>query len=114
MSQRLGISGTTARTFLTSEITPLLALVDSSAASLGYKPGDTLVIEFSDGKRRELVLGGYLHNPTGFPYSLAQLVTAFVTPDTMEWLGGPSDYNMLAVSVAENPTDKLTDTIHPK
>ena len=80
-------------------------LVDSSAASLGYKPGDTLVIEFSDGKRRELVLGGYLHNPTGFPYSLAQLVTAFVTPDTMEWLGGPSDYNMLAVSVAENPTD---------
>jgi putative ABC transport system permease protein len=81
------------------------ALVDSSAASLGYQPGDTLVIELSDGKRREIVLGGYLHNPTGFPYSLAQMVTAFVTPDTLEWLGGPSDYNMLSISVAENPTD---------
>jgi len=80
-------------------------LLDSSAASLGYKPGDDLVIEFTDGKRREIVFGGYLHNPTGFPYSLSQMVTAFVTPDTMEWLGGPSNYNMLAVSVAENPTN---------
>jgi len=81
------------------------ALLDSSAASLGYKPGDTLVIELDDGKRRELRLGGYLHNATGFPYNLAEQVTAFVTPDTMVWLGGSRGYNMLAVSVAENPTD---------
>jgi putative ABC transport system permease protein len=81
------------------------ALLDSSAASLGYKPGDTLVIELDDGKHRELRLGGYLHNATGFPYNLAEQVTAFVTPDTMVWLGGSRNYNMLAVSVAENPTD---------
>ena len=62
------------------------ALLDSSAASLGYKPGDILVIELDDGKRRELRLGGYLHNATGFPYNLAEQVTAFVTPDTMVWL----------------------------
>jgi putative ABC transport system permease protein len=80
-------------------------LVDSSAESLGYQPGDILVIELDGGKRRELRLGGYLHNATGFPYNLAETVTAFVTPDTMEWLGGSRDYNMLAVSVAENPTD---------
>jgi putative ABC transport system permease protein len=80
-------------------------LLDSSAASLGYKPGDTLVIELDDGKRRELRLGGYLHNATGFPYNLAEQATAFVTPDTMVWLGGSRNYNMLAVSVAENPTD---------
>jgi len=81
-------------------------LVDSSAESLGYKPGDVLVIELDDGKQRELVLGGYLHNATGFPYNLAETVTAFVTPETMEWLGGSRNYNMLAVSVAENPTDQ--------
>ena len=81
------------------------ALLDSSAASLGYKPGDTLVIELDDGKRRELRLGGYLHNATGFPYNLAEQVTAFVTPDTLVWLGGSRNFNMLAVSVAENPTD---------
>jgi putative ABC transport system permease protein len=80
-------------------------LLDSSAASLGYKPGDTLVIELDDGKRRELRLGGYLHNATGLPYNLAEQVTAFVTPDTMVWLGGSRNYNMLAVSVAKNPTD---------
>lgn len=81
-------------------------LIDSSAESLGYQPGDILVIELDDGKRRELRLGGYLHNATGFPYNLAETVFAFVTPETMEWLGGSRNYNMLAVSVAENQTDQ--------
>ena len=92
-----------------NDIPPLYekeVLVDSSAESLGYQPGDILVIELDDGKRRELRLGGYLHNATGFPYNLAETVTAFVTPETMEWLGGSRNYNMLAVSVAENPTDQ--------
>jgi putative ABC transport system permease protein len=81
-------------------------LVDYSATSLGYKPGDTLIIELSDGKRRELVLAGYIHDVTGFPYNLAQRVNAYVTPKTLEWLGGSSYYDTLAVSVSENPTDQ--------
>ena len=80
-------------------------LLDSSAESLGYQPGDILVIELDDGKRRKLRLGGYLHNATGFPYNLAETISAFVTPDTIVWLGGSRNFNMLAVSVAENPTD---------
>ncbi len=36
-------------------------LLDSSAESLGYKPGDMLLIELDNGKHRELRLGGYLH-----------------------------------------------------
>jgi putative ABC transport system permease protein len=80
-------------------------LIDSSAESLGYQPGDSLVIELEGGKRRELRLGGYLHDATGFPYNLAETVNAYVTPETLEWLGGSLGYNMLAVSVAENPTD---------
>jgi putative ABC transport system permease protein len=81
-------------------------MIDYSAASLGYKPGDTLIIELSDGKRRELVLAGYIHDVTGFPYNLAKRVNAYVTPKTMEWLGGSSYYDTLAVSVSENPTDQ--------
>jgi len=81
-------------------------IIDYSAASLGYKIGDTLVIELSDGKRRELILAGYVHDVTGFPYNLAQRVNAYVTPKTLEWLGGDSYYNTLAVSVSENPTDQ--------
>ncbi len=81
------------------------AIIDASALSLGYKPGDTLVIELDSGKRREVKLAGYVHAVTGFPYGLAKVVFAYVTPETLEWLGGSRNYDMLAVSVAENPTD---------
>jgi putative ABC transport system permease protein len=80
-------------------------LVDASAASLGYKVGDTLTIELENGARRELKLAGYIHDVTGFPYNLAQMVNAYVTPDTLEWLGGSRDYSALAISVTENQTD---------
>lgn len=80
-------------------------LMDSSAAALGYKPGDMVRLELNDGKHRDLRLAGYLHSATGIPYGLAQIVEAFVSPDTLVWLGGDRDYNELAVSVTDNPTD---------
>ncbi len=80
-------------------------LIDNAAASLGYKPGDTMVIELDGGKRRELTLAGYVHDVTGIPYNLANAVNAYVTPNTMEWLGGSLSYNALAVSVTEKQTD---------
>ena len=80
-------------------------LVDSSAASLGYKVGDTLIIELDGGKRRELTLAGYIHDVTGIPYNLAQQINAYVTPNTLEWLGGSRQYTVLAVSVTEKQTD---------
>jgi putative ABC transport system permease protein len=80
-------------------------LVDSSAASLGYNVGDTLIIELDGGKRRELILAGYIHDVAGFPYNLAQQINAYVTPDTLEWLGGSRQYSALAVSVSEKQTD---------
>src|SRR3989304_4824380 len=57
-------------------------LIDSSAAPLGYRPGDMLVIELTNGKRRELKMIGYAHDVTAPPYSLARMVTAYVTPKT--------------------------------
>jgi putative ABC transport system permease protein len=81
-------------------------IIDASALSMGYKPGDTILVELGNGKRRELKLAGYIHDVTGFPYNLANQVNAYVTPDTLKWLGGSLDYNMLAVSVKENPTDQ--------
>ncbi|MBL8078574.1 MAG: ABC transporter permease [Anaerolineales bacterium] len=81
-------------------------IIDASAISMGYKPGDTILVELGNGKRRELKLAGYIHDVTGFPYNLANQVNAYVTPDTLEWLGGDLNYNMLAVSVKENPTDQ--------
>ena len=81
-------------------------IIDASAKSLGYKPGDTITLELSSGRKREIKLAGYVHDVTGFPYNLAKRVNAYVTPDTLEWLGGNrSSYDMLAVSVAEKQTD---------
>lgn len=81
-------------------------ILDNAAASLGYKPGDSILIELDNGRHRELKLAGYMHDVTGFPYNLTNRVNAYVTPETMERLGGSSIYNALAVSVAENPTDQ--------
>jgi putative ABC transport system permease protein len=80
-------------------------LVDASAESLGYEVGDTLIIELNNGRRRELILAGYIHDVAGFPYNLAQTISAYVTPDTLEWLGGSRQYSVLAVSVSEKQTD---------
>jgi putative ABC transport system permease protein len=82
------------------------AILDASAMSLGYKPGDIIVVELGNGKRREIKFAGYMHAVTGIPYNLAQQVNAYVTPDTLEWLGGStSSYDRLSISVLEKQTD---------
>ncbi|MGB8981882.1 MAG: ABC transporter permease, partial [Anaerolineales bacterium] len=81
-------------------------IVDASAMPLGYKPGDKIVVELGNGKHRELTLAGYMHDVTGFPFGFTNALNAYVTPKTLEWLGGSSSYDSLAVSVAENQTDQ--------
>jgi putative ABC transport system permease protein len=82
-------------------------LIESTAASLGYQPGDVITIERSDGKLRQLRLAGYMHAAAGWPFSgTGYIREAYVTPETMEWLGGTAAYDRLDVSVAEDPTDQ--------
>lgn len=81
-------------------------ILDGAAASLGFQPGDILLLELESGKRREIKLSGYMHDVTGFPFNLTNRASAYVTPETLEWLGGSYAYNLLAISVAENPTDQ--------
>ncbi len=80
-------------------------LVDASAFSLGYKTGDTIVVELANGKRRELKIAGFMHDVTGIPFSFTQMLNTYVTPKTLEWLGGDIYYNALKISVSENQTD---------
>ncbi len=81
-------------------------LVDSSAATLGYKPGDTILVELVNGRRRELTLAGYIHDVTGFPFQFTNTMNAYVTLETLEWLGGSAGYDSLAISVSEKQTDQ--------
>jgi putative ABC transport system permease protein len=81
-------------------------LVDASAASVGYKVGDVILVELNDGKRRELTLTGYIHDVTGIPFAFTNTFNAYVTRDTLQWLGGdPDHFSELAVSVSEKQTD---------
>lgn len=80
-------------------------IVDASAATLGYKPGDLVVVELNDGKQRELTLAGYMHDVTGFPFGFTNMMNAYVTPQTLKWLGGSENYDSLLISVAEKQTD---------
>jgi putative ABC transport system permease protein len=81
-------------------------IVDASAQSLGYKPGDKIVVELNNGKLRELTFAGYMHDVTGFPFGFTNTMDAFVTPKTLDWLGGSENYDSLAISVAEKQTDQ--------
>src|SRR5215208_5577259 len=67
-------------------------IVDASAQSLGYKTGDKILVELNNGKHRELTFAGYMHDVTGFPYSFTNTMNAYVTPKTLEWLGGSRNY----------------------
>jgi putative ABC transport system permease protein len=92
-------------------------IIDASALSLGYTTGDTILIELKNGRIREVKLAGYMHSSTGASYTLANQVNAYVTKETLNWLGGDiSSYNILAISVAEKQTDqdhvtKITQTV---
>jgi putative ABC transport system permease protein len=81
-------------------------IVDVSAKSLGYQPGDKILVELGNGRRRELTLAGYMHDVTGFPFNFSNTMNAYVTPKTLDWLGGSPYYDSLAISVAEKQTDQ--------
>ncbi len=91
-------------------------VLDSSAASLGYKTGDTVTVELTNGKQRQLTVAGYVHDVTAIQYMgrPSDSIPSYVTPETIEWLGGSRYYNALVVSVSENQTDQkhVTDVAH--
>jgi putative ABC transport system permease protein len=82
------------------------AVIDSGATTLGYKPGDLITVEVGNRKLRNVRLAGYVHAAAAWPYVQTKTVDAYVTPRTLEWLGGSSTFDTLAISMAENPTDE--------
>lgn len=82
-------------------------VLDRSAESLGLLPGETLNVELTDGHMRQLHFTGYVHDVTSYPYSFTGYITAYVTDETAEWMGGPSasNYSQLLISVAQDQTD---------
>jgi putative ABC transport system permease protein len=78
----------------------------SALGVLPVEPGDMVRTELPDGRVRELRVAAIVHDVTSLPYAFSGQVTAFVTPETMEWLGGTPDYNQMYLTVAERPKDE--------
>ncbi|MGC1375085.1 MAG: ABC transporter permease [Anaerolineales bacterium] len=87
---------------------------DNSAAVLGYKAGDIVEVELANGDTRKLTFKAYVHDVNSLSYGLTGAVAAYVTSNTILWLGGPKDYNEMLFSVSENETDTqhVTDIAH--
>lgn len=77
-----------------------------SAQGLGVDIGDTLYVQADDERLYPLEVSAIVHDLYTMPYTLLGEVTAYVSMDTLEWMGKGSYYNRLDVIVADNEFDR--------
>lgn len=68
--------------------------------------GETLLIETSDGTQRRLPIAGLTHDMNQAPAQITGIPYAYVSQETLDWLGLPRRYNELHLVVAERRFDK--------
>lgn len=72
----------------------------------GAKMGDTLHLRLPNGVERDLPVMGLLHDMNQPPAQVTGIPNAYISRDTLDWLGLPSDFNELHIVVAEHADDK--------
>ena len=75
------------------------------AEGLGLKPGDNVNLILNDGKTRTLTVAGTVHDVTANPFKFTSKTAGYVTPKTMEWLGGSQQYNFVTIATSGSQTD---------
>jgi putative ABC transport system permease protein len=81
--------------------------IDRTAISeLKITPGDNIVLEMPDGKNRTIKVAAFVHDVNGPPYTFTGQFSGYVTPHTIEWLGGSRFYNALYLTVSENKKEE--------
>lgn len=68
--------------------------------------GDTITVEPPDGKQREMVISGSVHDISQLPAFLNGSGYGYITFDTLEWLGEPRDFNQVFYVVADDPLNQ--------
>jgi putative ABC transport system permease protein len=76
----------------------------SSLPLTGVQVGDTVTLELSNGKRYDLPIAGTVHDLNAYPGNMVPLPTAYVTWQTMEYLGFPGQPNQINIVTKENIT----------
>ena len=83
-----------------------LLLERSSLQLFNKQIGETLTVELPDGKTRDLRIAGTVFDVNAPPVTFASFGSAYITPDTLEWLGFARAYTQMRVRVAQNHTDR--------
>jgi putative ABC transport system permease protein len=82
-------------------------LLERSTLRLWNKQiGDFVTVELGDGKTREMKIAGTVFDINAPPVQFANFGSAYITPDTLEWLGFPRNYSQMRIVVRENKTDR--------
>jgi putative ABC transport system permease protein len=78
----------------------------NSLAMTGVEMGDSLLIEMPDGTQRSLPVAGLVHDMNQPPAQITGIPYAYVTRDTLPWLGLGRGFNAVHFVVADRPFDK--------
>lgn len=68
--------------------------------------GETVTVELGDGKTRDLTIVGTVFDVNAPPVTFANFGSAYISPETWEWLGYPKTFTQLRIRVAENPDSR--------
>ena len=78
----------------------------NSLALTGASVGESLLVENSLGHQRTLPIAGLVHDMNQPPAQITGIPYAYITRDTLEWLGLSRNFNQLQILVAEGRDDK--------
>ncbi len=83
-----------------------LLIERNSAFLTGAEVGDVLRIEMADGTQRTLPIAGLAHDMNQPPAQITGIPVAYVSRDTLPWLGLSRGFNAIHLRVADNQFDK--------
>jgi putative ABC transport system permease protein len=78
----------------------------NSLALTGAQVGGSLLVKNSAGDQRILPIAGLIHDMNQAPAQITGIPDAYVTRDTLEWLGLSRNFNQLQILVADGRYDK--------
>ena len=88
-----------------------LLIERSSAAMIGAREGDWIIVETPGGPARSMRIAGLVHDLIQLPAGLDGSVYVYVSFDTLEWLGEPRGLNELNILVDHPESTAETQTV---
>jgi len=82
-----------------------IALERTSVPFAEAEPGETVTIELTNGRQRELTLTGVVHDIDVEPAHMWPELNGYISAETLEWLGYSADFNELVIIVDDETHD---------